>query len=168
MVRHMSGNALTGHLICYYEFRRAKVQLLQMKSTLVVLALIVAAIPPSGAQIPDGFAHPSPRLYELYSWPRSNGSWNFCLLPSPSGVNIPVETIFNKKFRITGIDQLERKIALLPTGTRIIWINGITAGQTPTTESSKLALPPLHTVEQVKRYAEEHRVQVQVPSQSPD
>jgi hypothetical protein len=139
-----------------------------MKSTLVVLALILAAIPPSAAQqTPSGFAHPSPRLYELYSWPQSSGIWNFCLLPSPSGVNIPIETIFNKKFRITGIDQLERKISLLPTGTRIIWMNGITAGQTPTRESSKLVLPPLHTVEQVKRPAEQYRVQVEVPSQSP-
>ena len=137
-----------------------------MPRTLVMLALILAAIPPSAAQTSDGFAHPSPRLYELYSWRQSNGIWNFCLLPSPSGVNIPVETIFSKKFRITGIDQLERKISLLPTGMRIILMNGITADQTPTRESSKLAVPPSHTVEQVKRYAEQHHVQVRVPSQS--
>jgi hypothetical protein len=93
--------------------------------------------------------------------------WNFCLLPSPSGVNIPVEIIFDKKFRLTGVDQLRRKISLLPTGTTILWMNGLTSGQTPTAESKKLALPPLHTVEQVKRYAEKHGIQVQVPSQSP-
>jgi len=104
-----------------------------MKSTLIVLSLILAAISLSVTQAPDD---PSPRLYELYSWPQSNGIWNFCLLPSPSGVNIPVEIIFDKKFRITGTDQLERKMSLLPIGTRIIWMNGITAGQTPTKESS--------------------------------
>jgi len=93
-----------------------------------------AAIPLGVAQAPNGFAQPSPRLYELYSWPQSGGTWNFCLLPSPSGVTIPVEVIFNKKSRLTGTDQLERKISLLPTGTRIIWMNGITAGQTPTKE----------------------------------
>jgi hypothetical protein len=138
-----------------------------MKSKLVVLTLIVAAIPLSVAQTPDGVSHPSPRLYELYSWPQANGIWNFCLLPSPSGVNIPVETIFNKKVRLTGVDQLKQKISLLPTGATILWMNGITSGQTPTAESKKLGLPPVETVEQVKRYAEGHGVHVQVPSSSP-
>jgi len=140
--------------------------LLQMRFVLAVLAVNFAAIPLGVAQAPNGFAQPSPRLYELYSWPQSGGTWNFCLLPSPSGVTIPVEVIFNKKSRLTGTDQLERKISLLPTGTRIIWMNGITAGQTPTKESSKLALPPSRIVEQVKRYAEQHGVQVLLSSQS--
>jgi len=134
-----------------------------MKSTLVALALILAAIPPSAAQTPDGFAHPAPWLYELYSGPQSGHVWNFCLLPSPSGVNIPVETIFNKKLRLTGVDQLKQKISLLQNGTTILWMNGITSGQTPTAESKKLALPPVETVEQVKRYAAERGVQVEVP-----
>ena len=138
-----------------------------MKSTLLIVALTVVAIPLGVAQNPDGFAHPAPRLCELYSWPQSNRIWNFCLLPSPSGVNIPVEAIFNRKFRLTGVDQLKRKISLLPTGTTILWMNGITSGQTPTAESKKLALPPVETVEQVRRYAEERGVQVQVPSSSP-
>jgi hypothetical protein len=139
-----------------------------MKSNLVVLALIVAAISPSVAQTPAGVSHPSPRLYELYSWPQAKGIWNFCLLPSPSGVNIPVETIFNKKVRLTGVDPLKQKISLLPTGSTILWMNGITSGQTPTAESEKLALPPAETVEQVKHYAEGHGVHLQVPSSSPD
>ena len=138
-----------------------------MKSTLIVLALILAAISPSVAQAPDGFSHPSPRLYELYSWPQSNSIWNFCLLPSPSGVNIHVETIFDKKFRITGTDQLERKMSLLPAGTKVIWMSGITAGQTPTRESSKLALPPLHTVEQVRRFAQKKHIEVEILNTDP-
>jgi hypothetical protein len=120
------------------------------------------------AQSPDDFAHPTARLYELYSWPQSDRIWNFCLLPSPSGVNFPVEIIFDKKLRLTGVDQLRRKISLLPTGTRILWMDGITSGQTPTAESKKLALPPVETVEQVKRYAVAHGVQVEIPSSSPD
>jgi hypothetical protein len=139
-----------------------------MKSTLLLLALGLAATPFIVAQTPDGFAHPAPRLYELYSWPESDRIWNFCLLPSPSGVNIPVGRIFNKKFRVTGLDQLKRMIPLLPTGTRILWMNGITSGQTPTAESKKLALPPVKTVKQVKRFASAHGVQVEVPSSSPD
>ena len=138
-----------------------------MKLTLLVLALTLAANPATIAQTGDGFAHSSPRLYELYSWPQSNGIWNFCLLPSPSGVNIPVETIFNKKLRITGIGQLERKLSLLPTGARIIWLPGLTSGQTPNKESSKLALPPTETVEKVKLYATQHGIQMEVPKPSP-
>jgi hypothetical protein len=74
-----------------------------MKPTLLVVALTLAAIPFSAAQTPNGSAHLRPRLYELYSWPQSNDIWNFCLLPSPSGVNIPAETIFNKKVRLMGV-----------------------------------------------------------------
>lgn len=143
------------------------VHLLEMKLTLLALALVLVAIPVSVAQTQDGFPHPSPRLYELYSWPGSSGIWNFCLLPSPSGVNIPVETIFDKQFRITGIGKLERKLSVLPNGTRIIWLPGLTAGQTPNKESSKLALPPSSTVEKVKRYAKQHDIQLEVPSSTP-
>jgi hypothetical protein len=134
-----------------------------MKSTLLIVALTVAATVSGIA-----FAHPSPPSYELYSWPQTNGIWNFCLLPSPSGVNIPIETIFNKKSRLTGIDQLKQKIPRLPTDTTILWMNGITSGQPPTAESQKLALPPAETVEEVKRYAEKRGIHVQVPNSSPD
>jgi len=131
-------------------------------------ALVVTAILPGIAQNPDAFAYPSPPSYELYSWPQTNGMWRFCLLPSPSGVNIPIETIFNKKFRLTGADQLKQKISLLPTNTTILWMNGITSGQTPSAESKKLALPPAEMVEQVKRYAGKRGIHVQVPNPSPN
>jgi hypothetical protein len=81
-----------------------------MKSTLLFLVLITTAIQ-NVAQTSGSFAHPEPRLYELYSWPQSEGTWNFRLLPSPSGVNITVETIFDKKFRLTGVDRLKREIS---------------------------------------------------------
>src|ERR1700722_5287956 len=139
-----------------------------MKSTLLVLALTLAAIPGSVAQTPAHSTHLPPRLYELYSWPQSNGIWNFCLLPSPSGVNIRAETIFDKKVRLTGLAQLEHRVAELPAGTRIIWLNGITSGESLTPESKKLALPPSQTLKQVKRYAGAHGVQMDIPSSSPD
>ena len=134
-----------------------------MKATLLIVTLTVATTLSGIA-----FAHPSPPSYELYSWPQRNGIWNFCLLPSPSGVNLPIETIFNKKFRLTGVDQLKQKISLLPTDTSIFWMNGITSGQTATAESKKLALPPAETVEDVKRYAGKRGIHVQVPNSSPD
>jgi hypothetical protein len=139
-----------------------------MKSTLLIVALMAAAVSPGIAQKPDGLASPAPRLYELYSWPQPNGIWNFCLLPSPSGVNIPVEAIFDKKLHLTGLGQLKEKISQLPTDTTILWMNGITSGQTPTAQSRKLALPPAETVEQVKRYAEKRGIHVQVLDPSPD
>ena len=142
------------------------VQLQQMRSTLLVVALTLAGIHFSVAQTPGG--SPTYSLYELYSWPQSNGVWNFCLLPSPSGVNIRAETIFDKKVRLTGLPQLRRKISELPTGTKIIWMNGVAAGETHTPESRKLALPPMQTVEQVKQYAGAHGVQMEISSQSPD
>jgi hypothetical protein len=61
------------------------------------------------------------RLYELYSWQESTGIWNFCLLPSPSGVNIPARVIFDKKLRLIGLDQLKRRVSQLPDGASVIW-----------------------------------------------
>src|ERR1700677_1124826 len=139
-----------------------------MKSTLVVVALILAVTPFSVAKTAGGPARLPPQLYELYSWPQSSAIWNFCLLPSPSGVNIRIETIFKKRVRLTGVGQLKRRISELPTGTRIIWLSGITSGETPTTESRKLALPPRQTVEQVERYAGMHGVEMDLPDSSPD
>jgi hypothetical protein len=128
-----------------------------------VVALTLAAICSSVAQTPTSSAH-SPQSYELYSWPQSNDAWNFCLLPSPSGVNIPPETILNKKCRLTGVAQLERKISELPSGTIIIWMNGISSGETPTPESRRLALPPTQTVKQLRHYAGGHGIQMEIPS----
>jgi len=139
-----------------------------MKSTLLIVALMAAAVSPGIAQKPDGLAHPAPQLYELYSWPQRNGIWNFCLLPSPSGIDIPVEAIFDTKLRLTGVGQLKKKISQLPTDTTILWLNGITSGQTPSAESKKLALPPAETVEQVKRYAGKRGIHVQVLGRSAD
>jgi len=84
------------------------------------------------------------------------------LLPSPSGINIPVEAIFDKTSRVAGIKELQRKLSLLPAGTRIIWLSGLTSGQIPKKQSRKLALPPWQTVENVKRYARQLRIQVEI------
>jgi hypothetical protein len=139
-----------------------------MKLILLVVVLTIAVIPFSVTQTLEGFARVPPQTYELYSWPQSNGIWNFRLLRSPSGVNISAETIFDKKFRLTGIPQLKRKISELPTGTTIIWMSGIASSETPTLESRKLALPSTQTVAQVKRYAGTHGVQMDIPNSSPN
>jgi hypothetical protein len=47
-------------------------------------------------------------------------------------------------------------------------MNGITSDQTPTAQSKKLALPPVETVDQVRRFAAAHGVQVEIPTSSPD
>jgi hypothetical protein len=47
-------------------------------------------------------------------------------------------------------------------------MNGMAAGETPTPESRKLALPPTRTVEHLKHYAEAHGIQMEIPSSTPD
>jgi hypothetical protein len=139
-----------------------------MKSTLLLIALTLLAIPTSSTQSSNGLAQSTFRSYELYSWPQSKGIWNFCMLPSPSGVNISIESIFDTKVRLSGVGQLKGKISELPSGTTIYWMAGTTSGETPTPESRKLALPPPKTFTQVKRFAAARGVQIFVLSPNPD
>ena len=134
--------------------------MLPMKSTLSLVVLIVAAVSFNVART-NGFAHRTPQLYELYSWQQTSGNWNFRLLPSPSGVNTPAEAVFNKKFRLIGLDALRRKISELPAGAKILWTNRIVSGASPQPADSKnLAFPPENIIEQVKRYARANGVEV--------
>jgi len=117
-------------------------------SLLVVLTFTTISI--SVGQKPDGFANSPPQAYELYSWQQSGGIWSFCVLPSPSGVNTPAEAVFNKKFLLTGVDELKRKISELPAGAKIFWMDRIVPGKNPKPSGSKmLAYPPAKIIEQV-------------------
>jgi hypothetical protein len=107
----------------------------------------------------------SPMSYELYSWQGSNGSWNFCVLASPSGVNISAEQVFNKKFLLSGVKELKRKISELPVGATIIWPDRIllSTGQ-KAKESEKLSYPPSETLQDIRHYAEARKIKVDVLS----
>ena len=141
-----------------------------MKSALLLISLALVAISPGVVpQARDVSGQlPPPSLYELYSWPQAGGGWDFSLLASPSGVNIPAESIFNKKVRLNGVTQLERRISRLPKGAGIIWISGIMPREAQTSQTRRLALPPTETVEQVKHYAEAHGIQIDIRGSTPE
>lgn len=101
--------------------------------------------------------------YELYSWQELSGGWDFCLLPSPSGVNIRAEQVFNKKFLVHEVHGLDRRISKLPVGATIYWFDRIRPEAEPEAkESRRLSYPPSNIIEQVRRHAETRRVEVQV------
>src|SRR5437667_8861461 len=81
--------------------------------TLLALSFIGMILAASGQPAPKG-EQAVPMGYELYSWKQSNGRWNFSLLPSPSGVNVTAEEVFDKKFLLSGTKELKRKISDLP------------------------------------------------------
>jgi len=115
------------------------------------------------AQGPDDSLRKPPMGYELYSWQEPNGSWTFRLLPSPSGVNIRPEEVFNKKFLLHGVDGLNHQISKLPIAATIYWLDHILPGTGPVAkQSQRLSYPPANIIEQVRRYAEKRHVDVQM------
>ena len=98
-----------------------------------------------------------PKLYELYSWQQPKGNWNFCLLPSPSGVNLPAETVFSEKCRSRGLSELKRKVSRLTAGSKILWMDRLSGGAT----SEKLECPPRNIVDQVSRYSERGNLEME-------
>jgi hypothetical protein len=102
--------------------------------------------------------------YELYSWQESNGRWSFCVLPSPSGVNVSAEEVFNKKFRLSGVKDLKRKLSGLPEGATIYWPNRITGTDQKAKGSQKLSYPPPETIQDIRRYSESRKIKVEILS----
>jgi hypothetical protein len=113
----------------------------------VVLACTAIAFC-SGQGRNESLPNPS-RAYELYSWEEPKGNWNFCLLPSPSGVNLRAEDIFNKTVLVRGVIALNRRMSILPVGATIFWLDRILAetARKPK-ESEKLTYPPASIIEQ--------------------
>jgi hypothetical protein len=138
-----------------------------MKTALSILLLIFLAISYCMAQQSGGFASTSSGLYELYSWQQPNGGWNFCLLPSPSGVNIPAEVVFSDKARLHGVKDLDRKISELPPKSSILWMDRLSGTGPETKESYKLACPPRKIIEHVKRHAKKYHMDLDLHSCGP-
>jgi hypothetical protein len=103
-----------------------------------------------------------PMGYELYSWQPPDGSWNFSLLPSPSGVNIPADAVFNKKFLLRGVKALNKEISKLPAGTTIYWLDQILGSSPKMKETGIISYPPANIIDQVRRTAETFHVELQV------
>jgi hypothetical protein len=103
-----------------------------------------------------------PMGYELYSWQAPNASWNFSLLPSPSGVNITAEAVFNKKFLLRGVKGINKEISSVPAGATIYWLDHILGSGPKTRHTERLSYPPANIVDEVRRTAEPFHVEVQV------
>jgi hypothetical protein len=105
-------------------------------------------------------------LFELYSWQESNRAWDFCVLVSPSGVNISAKQVFDEKFRLRGIKPLKAQISRLPAGATIYWMNRISGAVEETPGTPKLTLPPPAMIEEIRNYARAHKIDLEMaPSQ---
>ena len=129
---------------------------------IVLLALTCIAIAVCSAQSPNDSLRKPPLGYELYSWQGPDGGWNFRLLPSPSGVNVPAEAVFNKKFLLRGVDGLDREILKLPVGATIYWLDHILGSGPQAKGSERLMYPPANIVDQVRRSAKTRHLEVQM------
>ena len=139
-----------------------------MRCALSLFVLTLIAISISARQKPGGFASTHPQLYELYSWRQSGGIWSFSVLPSPSGVNTPADAVFNEKFVLSGVDKLKRKISELPAGSKLLWMDRIVSGESSKAPGSAILMyPPKEVVEEVKRYAQKKRIEVEILTANP-
>lgn len=102
--------------------------------------------------------------YELYSWQASDGTWNFCVLPSPSGVNLSAAQVFNKKFLLSDVKELKRKISSLRSGATIFWSDRLGSSKKATNESAKLGYPPLEMVQEIQHWAEARKIKIEMLS----
>lgn len=136
-----------------------------MKLSLLLAVTCVAMVLHAASQSSSDTGRVSPMSYELYSWQESNGSWSFCVLVSPSGVNISAEQVFNKESLLSGVKALKQKISELPAGATVFWPDRILSslGQKAKT-SEKLNYPRSETIRDIRRYAEAHKIKVEILS----
>lgn len=100
--------------------------------------------------------------YELYSWETSKGSWNFYLTDTTNRQKTP-EEVFSEKTALHGMEQLKRKMAKLPRGSRIVWFDRLTLKGVSVRGSEPLKYPPKETVDEVRRFAHTHRIELAHP-----
>jgi|GraSoiStandDraft_24_1057298.scaffolds.fasta_scaffold37465_2 hypothetical protein len=132
-----------------------------MKQTLLIVITCAAMNLYASKQRPSSGV---PMGYELYSWQQPNGSWSFSLLPSPSGVNVSAQEVFNKKFHLSGVKELKRKISGLPAGATIYWLNRISGTDQKAKQGEKLSYPPSETMQDIRHYAEARKIKVEMLS----
>jgi hypothetical protein len=114
-----------------------------------------------------GMGQVSPwKAYELYSWQGVDGGWNFCMLPSPSGVNVTAKQVFGSKRIIRGVSELRRRIATLSPETTVFWLDRFTDTGQKSGQGGTLTYPTSEVVMEVKRQAESHKIKLEVSSDS--
>jgi hypothetical protein len=132
------------------------------RMALLAISCVAMALNASGQRPSNGAQLIQPMAYELYSWQESNGGWSFCVLASPSGPNVTVEQIFNKKFLLSGVKALKRNISGLPSGSTIFWLDRIVGAGQGTKGDVRLKYPLSQTIQDIKHYAETREVKVEL------
>jgi hypothetical protein len=97
--------------------------------------------------------------YELYSWPDSNGGWNFCMLYTTNRQKT-AEEVFNAKTAMHGLNEIKRKMSELPKGSRIVWFDRLTLAGAKVKETETLQYPPNEIVEELKRWAAKREIKL--------
>jgi hypothetical protein len=100
--------------------------------------------------------------YELYSWQETHGRWNFCVLPSPSGVNLSAEQVFNKKNLLNGVEELKHKLSTLRMGATIYWLDRILGTSQAAEESPRLKYPPFQMTQDIRHYCARRKIKVEM------
>jgi hypothetical protein len=127
------------------------------------VAMSCLAVCLCSAQQPSSGVRPQ-MGYELYSWQEANGVWRFQLLFNTSAEKTPKE-VFNKKTAIKGVEKLNERIAQLPEGSTIFWLNRVPSGTKPKARGSdRLKYPSEQTIDYVRRAAATRHIEVQVLS----
>lgn len=105
-----------------------------------------------------------PMNYELYSWQNSADGWSFCLLYNTSSEKT-VKQVFSKRTELRGVDQLKNRILKLPAGASITWVDRLPTGTGPKAKGSEgLKYPPADIMDDVRRLAKSHNVEIYPPS----
>ena len=119
------------------------------RQALGLIAMALAAICVCSAQ--KSSEMPS-KTYQLHSWQDSDGTWNFCVLPSADSEHCVLR----------GLGELKKRISGLPSGTVVYWID-----RTPGTGSNLGSYPPPSVIKQVKEYAGKRKVKIELMSSNP-
>lgn len=107
---------------------------------LVILLLLISARIGS-AQSSSGGLPRSMKGYELYSW-QTRGQWYFSLVTGTNRRKTYRE-VTSPKVRVKGVEELKRKLGLLPRGEEISWSTHLMRG---------MALPPRAIINEVVDY----------------
>jgi hypothetical protein len=103
-----------------------------------------------------------PMGYELYSWQAPSGHWNFSVLYNTSSEKT-VKEVFNPKTVLHGLTRLKQKLRKLPSGATVFWLDRIPSGTGPKAKGSEsLSYPPPELIQEIRNYAEEHKVKIDV------
>jgi hypothetical protein len=76
-------------------------------------------------------------------------------------VNLTAEQVLDKRFTLSGIKDLEEKMAELPTGSTITWVDQLMTGGGPDIKRKEtFAYPPSKMIKEIKRCAELHNIRI--------